>query len=222
MAANPVNMPPTENIVTLADVRAHLRYPPTNTADDVALTYFIYAADDVLRMECGDIVPSEYDELYDGGEPQIFLRHVPILAIQNVEEGWGWMNYELDYQQVNTVPAGSMYAYSLDSVLNGTITRRSAGNVVIPFVPGVKNIRVAYTAGRKFVPWIIRLAVLELIAHWWQNSQMRTSSNSGTFQQYDATNQDFTRATGVSTINQGVPYRILEMIKPYRRRPIIG
>jgi hypothetical protein len=39
---------------------------------------------------------------------------------------------------------------------------------------------------------------------------------------FNAINQDFTRATGDSSINLGVPESIIEMLKPDRRRPIIG
>ena len=211
------------DVVSLADAKQHLRIPPANTAEDYGIQGFIYAADDVIRQECGEIVPAHYDELHDGGGFNIYLRHRPVLSVENVEEGWGWYNYELDYQQVNTVPAASMWAYSIDAAEVGRISRRSAGNVNIPFVAGTKNIRVQYTAGRNAVPGAIRLAALELIAHWWQASQLRSGGvNAGT-QAYDAVEGTaYTRAPDVMSVAYGVPYRILELLKPYRRQPIIG
>lgn len=213
------------DVVTLADVRTHLRYPATSTADDVALQGFIAAADDVIKAECGDVVPTTYDEYYNGGDYVIYLRHRPVLEVVNVEEGWGYYNWELDYQQVNTVPAGAMFAYSIDSHQVGAVSRRSAGNVQIPFVPGQKNIRIQYVAGRNPIPGAIRLAALELIAHWWQSSQLRTTASSAGFTAYDATEgQQFTRDndSGLVNINVGVPFRVLELLKPHRRPPIIG
>lgn len=211
------------DIVTLTDVKQHLRIPPTQSAEDFGLQGFIYAAEDVIRSECGEIIPKHYDEYYDGGNYVIYLRHRPIASVDNVEEGWGWLNYELDYQQVNTVPAGNMFAYSIDSPDSGAISRRSAGNVVIPFVPGVKNIRVLYTAGRLSIPGAVRLASLELIAHWWQNSQLRSVAASAGFQAYDAgEGERYSRAPDFYGINYGVPYRVLELLKPFRRLPIIG
>ena len=207
------------DIVTLAEVRAHLRYPATDTSDDLALQGFIYAADDVIVSECGEVVPKTYDELYDGGKYYIFLRHRPVLEVVNVEEGWGWYNWELDYQQVNTIPAGAMFAYSLDSLISGAVSRRSAGNVMIPFIPGSKNIRVTYRSGLQQIPGSIRLAALELVAHWWQNSQMRSQMANAMASAYDAENADFTRATGFSSINLGVPDRILELLKAKRHMP---
>lgn len=211
------------DVVYLADVKQHLRIPPANTGEDYALQGFIYAAEDVIRQECGDILPRHYDEYYDGGGYMIYLRHRPILSVENVEEGWGWFNWELDYQQVNTVPGGFMFAYSIDAPDAGRISRRSAGNVSIPFVPGVKNIRIWYTAGRDSIPGAIRLAALELVAHWWQASQLRAVQNNAGEQSYDATEGErYSRAPDFIDINYGVPYRIIELLKPYRRLPIIG
>jgi len=210
------------SVVTLQDVKVHLRYNPTDTTDDLAMMGFIYAVNDVIEAECGVVVPKSYDEYYDGGGNYIYLRHRPVLSIENVEEGWGWFNYELDYQQVNTVPAGSMFAYSIDSPEAGGISRRSAGNVCIPFVPGTKNIRVEYTAGLDSIPGAVRLAALEIIAHWWQNSQMRAMANSTSYSSFDQMNEDFTRATGIVSINTGLPYRVLELLKKNRHLPIIG
>lgn len=211
------------DLVTLIDVKTHLRIPPTQSGEDAALMGFIFAAEDVIRAECGDIVPRHYDESYDGGNSTIYLRHRPVLSVENVEEGWGYFNYELDYQQVNTVPAASMFAYSIDSPEAGAVTRRSAGNVVIPFVPGIKNIRVIYTAGRQTVPGAIRLATLELVAHWFQSSQLRaTATNSGE-QAYDAVEGErYSRNYDIAGMNYGVPFRILELLKPFRRLPVIG
>ena len=216
------------NIVTLQDVRTQLRYPnpsqPSN--DDVQLQWFINAADEVIEYECDDILPHRFDEYYDGGDCEVFLRHTPLLSVQNVEEGWGWINYELDYVESNSPGAVfSMFAFSVDGHSFGKITRRTAGNVVIPFRPGTDNIRVQYTTGEAAVPGTVFLAELELIAHWWQNSQLRAMAVAGTNIGYDAVSGSaYTRDTesGTQNLNIGVPFRILEQLKAHRRRPIIA
>jgi len=210
------------NIVSLTEVRQHLRYSPTDTTDDAELQVYMNAADDVVKAECGEVIPTQYDEYQSGGDFVIYLRHRPVLEIVNVEEGWGWWNWELDYQQVNTVPAGSMFAYSIDSPILGAISRRSAGNVMIPFVPGSKNIHIQYIAGRDNYPGSVVLFELELIAYWWRNSQMRAMTANAVTTAAQAVNQDFTRAEGVSSINLGVPADLLELLKGSRRTPIIG
>jgi hypothetical protein len=211
---------PAYTIVGLEDVLAHLRYPAVNTQDDAALQGFINAATDVLRHECGDVVPLEYDEYYDGGDYAIATRHNPIISVQNVEEGWGFTNYELAFNQVNATEATNMFSYSIDNPEIGLISRRSGGNVNIRFMVGTANIRVTYVAGRAAVPGALRLAALELIAHWWQGSQMRATQYQS--EGYDAVDIDFSRTLGGTEFNSGIPYRVLELIRPYRHIPFIG
>lgn len=216
------------NIVTLTEVKTHLRIPNPSQAstDDTALQWFINAADEVIKFECDDILPQLYTENHDGGDFYLFTWHVPVLEVLNVEEGWGWINYELDFAEVNAPPqATSMFAYSIDDPDTGQISRRSAGNVQIPFRPGTGNIQIQYRAGENAIPGNVFLAELELIAHWWQNSQLRGVTMSGLNLQYDTTvGALYSRDTesGIQNINIGVPYRILELIKGHRHRPIIA
>ena len=219
-----------QNIVSLADVKAHLRYPTAEITgpsdDDAALQKFINAADEVIEFECDDILQHEHDEYYDGGDCEIFLRHKPLLTVQNVEEGWGYINYELDYVESNSPgPVFSMFAYSVDGHEFGKITRRTAGNVVIPFRAGTDNIRVQYVSGEAHIPANVILAELELVAHFWQNSQLRAMTVAGANLAYDAvTGAAYSRDTesGVQNINIGVPMRILELMKSHRHSPIIA
>jgi hypothetical protein len=212
------------NVVTLDEARRHLRFPAADTSDDASLQLHIDAADEAISKECGDLIPTQYDEAYDGGVTSIYLGHRPIISVELVEEGWGFANYTLDYVQVNSpVGSSSVFSYSIDIPETGMITRRTAANVAYRFAPGINNVRVVYTAGRSPVPPVIKLAELELIAHWWQNSQQRASQNPSQYS-YDAVNTDFPRSGAMiyTPLNQGVPYRILEMIKKYRDQPIIG
>ena len=216
------------NIVSLQDVKTHLRYPNPSSAspDDTSIQKFINAADEVIEFECDDILPKLITESYDGGTCTIYTWHRPIIEVLNIEEGWGWVNYELDYVEVNS-PASvtSMFAYSVDTPENGEITRRTAGNVTIPFHPGDSNISITYRAGESKIPGTIILAELELIAHWWQNSQLRGVTLGGANIGYDAVaGSIYSRDTesGTQNLNIGVPYRILEMIKGQRHMPIIA
>lgn len=211
------------NIVTLDEARRHLRYPAADTADDAALQFFIEAADDAIIKETGENVAKQFTEYYDGGDSAIFLFHTPVLSIQSVQENWGFATYELDYVQVGSPVVSTQFAYSIDDDDNGYITRRTSGNVLIPFAPGTNNIRFTYTAGRNPIPPVIKLAELELIAHWWTGSQQRAMQQTTQYG-YDAVSEPSVRGPGseYTTITAGVPWRILEMIKRYRAAPIIG
>lgn len=214
----------TTEVISLAQAKTHLRIPPTDTADDDAIqNVFIPAITDVIRAECGDVIPTQYDENYDGGDFSISVRHIPVLSVELVQEGWGWTNYTLDYVQVNATTATSMFAYSLDNKSSGTLTRRTAGNVNIPFMTGSDNIRIIYTAGRSAVPGAITLAALELLAHWWQGSQQRAAQyQSEGYDAVDVAQPTSGAAGGLIGINIGIPYRVLELLRPYRHMPYIG
>lgn len=218
----------TTNIVTLAQVHAHLRLPTAYTADDGILQILMNAADVVLEYECDDILPTAYSERHDGGQFRIYTRHRPVIEVRNVEENWGFIKFELDFQDASTDPTvTTMFGYALDSPETGEISRRSVASVPIPFIPGEKNIFIQYVAGYEpqNLPGNLILAELELISHWYQNALVRGVSLSGSNLAYDATQGTvYSRDTesGTQNINIGVPYRILELIKPHRRMPVIG
>jgi hypothetical protein len=216
------------NIITVAQAKRHLRYPNPDAAspDDVSIQWFIDAADQVIEYHCSSILPHAWDESYDGGTGSIFLRHTPLLSVQNIQEGWGYVNFDLDYVQANSpLETFSLYCYSIDSFVNAEVSRRSTGNVTIPFHPGKANIQIQYTSGESVIPGNVFLAELELVAHWWQNSQLRGVTLAGANMSYDSVEGAlYSRDTesGVQNINLGVPYRILELINSHRAGPIFA
>lgn len=210
------------DVVTLDQVRAHLRFPATYTQDDLMLsTVFIPAASAVVRRECGEILQEQYDEFYDGGNYSIWLRHKPVLSVQMVQEGWGFTNYILDYVQVNAETTANMFAYSLDIPGQGVISRRSGGNVNIPFIPGTSNIHVIYTTGLEEIPANVVLGALQIIAFWYRGFEQRQSGKPSGF---STLNADFPHSGNdiYTPQNQGVPSWLIELLKPNRRPPIIG
>ena len=205
------------DIATLAEVKQYLRYPdPTGVSDDDALLQvFMDSADEVIRRYCGEILTATYDEWYSGGDVMIQLRHFPVASIQTLEENWGFFTYELTEQPGDSDPSvTSLWAYSLDQPDNGIVTRRSVGNVVIPFVnpSNGDNIRVKYTTGVASIPGNVTHGWLDLIAHWWQNTQQR-STGTGTTYEAMGTQPGYLA---------GVPYRIIEILEGAKRAPIIG
>lgn len=214
---------PTVGIVSLTDLKAHLRFPDpaAPTPDDDALEGFIYAATEVIECEVGRVVQRPVTEYHDGGRQVIYLKQTPVLSVTTIIENWGYYNWNLVLQPPTTVPAANLFAYSLDNPGEGRVTRRTVGNVSIPFMSmGSEfpaNIKVVYLAGRNQTPWAVRLATLELCAHWWQNSQQRQYGAAGV-----SSNFDSSAGIGTPSTFFGVPYRILELIKSHRRTPILG
>ena len=209
------------DVVTLDQVRSQLRFSETYTDDDAMLQdVYIPAADEVIRRECGDIIPKTYDEYYDGGDYSIWLRHAPILSVQLVEEGWGFTNYSLTEIQVNSASMPTMFAFSIDNPGQAEISRRSGGNVNIPFIRGNGNIHVIYDSGRQAIPGNIALAALQIIAFWYRGF-LQQQSGADT---YSSVDDDFPHSGNdiYTPQNLGVPMWLLELLKPQRRSPIIG
>ncbi len=216
-------MPITE-IAPLATVKTFLRVPQSNTNDDATIQILMDGAQAAIEDEVGHIIAKPITaERHDGHGREIWLRELPVLFVSNVEEGWGYFNQELDDQQVNSIPALSIWAYSLDNPEEGLLTRRGPGNVLYPFIHGRNNIRVDYTVGREVMPKNAVLAFCSLVSIWYRETQMRMSTGTGgAGTVFNAQNADFTRTTGESSINLGVPLTIIEMLKSDRRRPIIS
>lgn len=215
-------------IASLATVKQYLRIPnPTQpNGDDATIQILMDAAQAAIEREVGVVVARKVRaERHNGGRCEVWLREIPVLYIENIQEGWGYYNWDLDDQTVNSIPALSLWAYSLDNPKEGQVTRRAPGNVVYPFVHGINNIRVDYVAGRTEVPGNVVLAFCELTSIWYRQSQLRMGGDAARAIEglaYNALNQDFTRSDGVESVNLGVPQMIIEMLKADRRRPIIG
>jgi hypothetical protein len=207
------------DIATLDEVKEYLRYPPDNTDDDDLIQVFMDSADNVVRRYCGEIISAKYDEWHQGGNTLIQLRHFPVKSVDSITENWGFFTYVLTEQPGDSDPSvTSLWAFSLDYPGQGLVTRRSVGNIVIPFIntSGGENIHVSYTTGVDVIPGNVKHGWLDLIAHWWQNSQQRsivtTSSGVST---YDGVGS-------AGSPNWGVPNRIVEILTGARRTPIIG
>ena len=153
------------NIITLSDAKTFLNI--TGTVNDAELANFISTASDMIVSRIGPVAGSPtYDEWYDGGSPQILLRHTPIQSITSVNESWyGQVTYTLTPQVLDDGLAKSIYGYTVD-VSEGILTRRQSG-AVGRFAPGLLNVHVVYVAGYAVVPSELQMAAKILLKHYW-------------------------------------------------------
>lgn len=158
------------DIVTLAQVKTFLN--KTQTTDDAELSQFITAASVMWNRKVGPVsgTPS-FDERYDGGNPTISLRNIPVLTVTAVVESWGSTFSKTLTQNEPDSGSGSAYDYSID-LTSGLLTRRAMG-VAVPFVAGIHNIHVTYTAGYSTAPDDVQHAILLLVAHMWETQRGR-------------------------------------------------
>src|SRR5882762_3773825 len=88
-------------IVVLADVYDHLGISNPTTALDAKFTRYINAATDIIDNAVGDILPTAYDEWFDGGAHTIVVCHTPLISVQLVTEFYGMSAYTLAAQPLD-------------------------------------------------------------------------------------------------------------------------
>lgn len=152
-------------LITLAEAKEFLNI--TLTTNDAELTSFIAAASSMWTARGLPGGSAAWDEWYDGGSPQISLRHTPVLTVSLVQETVGNLSFTLVAQPVGT--GSSAWAYTLDAA-TGRLVRRAAG-VAVPFADGLGNIRVQYSSGITDTPEDIKHAIKLLTKHLWETQR---------------------------------------------------
>ena len=179
-------------VVSLLEVKTHLNYPdPTVTSDDAELQGFIDAAVDSAERYCGPLTSQTVtDSFYDfTGGTWLLLRTWPVLSVQSVTDSSGTV-----YTAVTADLSGGRVKLTSGTITSGDVT-------------------VAYTVGRASVPPLVRLGILDLIAHWWQRGQEGSGPGGGAIGQNAYDQEDTTSPY------EGVPLDVLEKWRPYMLPP---
>lgn len=165
------------DLVTLSDVKTHLRIPTTDTSNDTQLQGFIDAASAIVGYEVGPVTTTSFTETHVPRGSRVIVDQVPIVSVTTITEYIGRTAYTLSLQ-----PPGSTtdnWGYSIDLPDSGVIVRRDGAGIEIPFwgTPVV----VTYTAGLASTPPDVKMAVLEDLRGLWQQTQQgqRPGGTSG-------------------------------------------
>ena len=201
-----------ENYVDLeADVKTWLQIPVTAPAK------FDYQLQLLTDMTCQwaqrklgrPIGPTQFTRYFDGNQGWngafIALPYSPVLAVASVTEYWGTSGPHILYESTPTNQVdGWQCEYS-----RGILRRVFPGLVEKPWFPGSRNILVTWTAGYNPVPADIKVATLEMIKHWWTNTQQQ-AGNRPTAQEYDP-------EVVAMGLWQGTPLRITALLDAYNQ-----
>lgn len=148
-----VTAPVTSQLMSLNDCYDSLKLDRslqgTNVARDMDMLFYARAADAVVEGIVGPIVPQTITELLDGGRPALLLKAKPtgiVSVTQNGSPAVGW---------VPDFNAAVLYA----------------GEYGIPWLPGIRNVQVVYTAGSGQVRPNVLLAVREVFRQIWERSR---------------------------------------------------
>jgi hypothetical protein len=193
-------------LVSLGEVKDHLRFSDNNRTRDARLMKMIDAVAPVVENITGPIIQHVYqNETYDGGSWFIALRHRPVLSVSEVTEYRGPIAYPLT--QVSTPRDGTIYSYMFEPP--GRIVRRTVGGGITPFPPGADQVFVTYMAGYTSTPANVREGVLELIRiNYDQTEQPGPANDQDRF--------------GATILGFFVPNRVRELLSPNKRHPILA
>ena len=202
-------------LVSLEEVRDHLRMDPLDVTFDARLLRLIDACTVAIENVTGPILQRVYqEETYDGGQWYISLRHRPIINVMSVVEYRGPVPYVLT--QVPTPDLGQIYSYTFEP--SGRIVRRTVGGGVTPFPPGANQVFVTYTAGQLTVPPNVKEAALRLVDIHFQRSDL---GGSGLFSNGTASVIDDQLPTG-PPVGFFMPGVVRELLMPNRRHPSVA
>ncbi|MER6533014.1 hypothetical protein ABT215_04165 [Streptomyces sp900105755] len=206
-----VRPPMIGQVVNLASAKAHCKIPASDTTADADLQGFILAAGEQARDVVGPMLPEQHTEWHNGGSPTVTLDWMPVSSVQSVTEYVSASTWVLTEQPLGTSTDAYGYTVDLD---RGQITRRATGGAVC-FPPGIKNVKVIYTAGRSgVIPWTVRLGALELIRHLYQLTQQGGRPRFG--------GAALDGESGGVPTGFALPARVLELWQPQKRPPGIA
>lgn len=199
-----------QNYVDLTDdVQPWLRLDDTTFNAGLSNLQLITSmACDTIQNKLGrPIPPTSYTYRFDGWATwtgaYIELPYYPVLEITSVIEYWGVSGpHVLD----ESFPTDQIDGWQCEYPV-GRLIRVFPGNVQKPWFPGSRNVEVSWTAGYNPIPGRYRMATLELIKHWWTNTQQAPElpmPGGGTGSQYDPPN--------TSGVFAGIPYHVAALL----------
>lgn len=163
------------------------------------------------------IMPIKFFRRFSGytggmGGAHILLPYYPVIGTPKVVEYWGASGpHELKEQTPAEQGGGEMFTLT---PLTGRITRSFQGLVQRPFFPGLRNVEVTWRAGYEPVPQVLKSATLELIAHWWRNTQ-QVSRNAP-----QPVGAEYDMGLAPSAVYAGIAHLVAPLISPYAQQGI--
>lgn len=192
------------DVLTLEESRGAINAQGANATD--WLDQWNTAVSAALDGWCGPVIARPVTEVHDGGSTLIVPYANPVGSVTSVTEYQGVTTRVLTVEALGTTQA---FGYSFS---NGVIYRR-AGGYPTQFWPGSQNVVVVLSIGRcadtASVPAVFKTAAQLTLAHLWD---LKNGRGDPQFADSDA-----------FTINKFLfPYRVREMLAPYRLTPSIA
>lgn len=192
------------------DVKPWMQYPVQDDSQDANIQLLIDMTCQWAQQKLGQpIGPMTFDRRFNGWSgwngAYLTLPYFPVLQVVSVAEYWGIAG---PHNLSESTPTNQVDGFQMD-YQRGIMTRVFPGNVQKPWFPGSRNVEIVWTAGFNPIPADLKVATLEMIKHWWVNTQQQSSNRlgaGGAAQEYDPEEV----ANGLWT---GVPFRIIDLLE---------
>lgn len=147
--------PPEKELLTLDEVKEHLRLIPGDDSEDEAiLTPLITAAREYCENRTGQSFAEQEIEAYPTeARSPLYLPRAPVISVE--EASITYNGEETDIPRENFTIGNGGYC-----VICPGFTWQSGGTA-----------KIRYKAGHKTTPKLIRQAMLLLIGHWYENRE---------------------------------------------------
>jgi hypothetical protein len=197
------------------DVKPYLQFPHGVSESDTKLQLVLDMCCTWVQNYLGrPVAPTEFFRRFNGmsGNTGAYLSlpYYPVIEVEKVVEYWGTSGPHELAEQTPT-EQGNSEMFQLDP-LRGVLSRTFQGLVLRPWFPGARNVEVTWKAGYNPVPADIKLATLELVAHWWRNTQQASRSEPAP-SEYDP-------EAPMSGMFAAVPERVVRLLSPYAQQGI--
>lgn len=205
---------PFPNFLDLqAEVKPWLQIPASDVSRDANLQLITdMACEFASQYTQRPIAPTTYDRRFDGwanwNGAYVMLPFYPILEVVSVVEYWGTSGPNVLSE---STPTNQIDGFQIVPQ-TGRINRVFPGNVQKPWFPGSRNVEIVWVAGYNPVPAQIRMATLELIAHWFRNTQQQ-SARANT--QIVPSSEYEPSPSTPGSMWSGIPFRVTSLLQPY-------
>lgn len=208
---NAETLTPGTYLSVVDDVKPWLQIPEGDYSKDQSIQLITDMACTWCTNYIGrPIDPTRYDRRFDGWSSfmgaYIMLPWYPVLEVVSCIEYWGIAG---PHVLVESTPTDQVDGFQL--VPNtGRMNRVFPGNVQKPWFPGSRNVEIVWISGFNPIPADIKVATLELIAHWYRNTQQMSGRPSNTI----TAGQEF-EPSGETGMWAGIPYRVQALLTSY-------
>lgn len=169
--------PAWQNYLDLTnDIKPYLQIPAGSSASDAQLQQILDMSCTWVQTYLGrPIPPTTFFRRFSGytglNGAYIMLPYYPVLQIVAITEFWGLNGaHPLVYQTPENQGGPGQEMYQMDWI-EGVVIRTYQGLIQRPTFPGSMNIEVEWVAGYDPIPADIRVATMQLVAHWWRSTQ---------------------------------------------------